>query len=469
MPIALFRRSPLPALCIGLGASALQPGCRSESSKALPSAGESTATATPLATSVARESLPPARLPLVAKGFERLPHPVLASAQKANSAALLEHQQQHWEAARAGFERALQLDPTYDLARYNLACALARLERFSDVVSELELLLQRDLPRFGARLSSDRDLAQFRASAIGNDLLARMQTLQTSWLQRARGGVRVNAWIAHVPGEGEAEYQRPEHLRGGVWLADERRFLALGSEHSDQLMFNVDPSFEFALSLRGQIDPCSSDFCPHLGKILLERIDLFDEGAAPNQRIKVGEEGYPASWLGVEAVPGGLRWRMPIFDPDDWQELGPKLAQPKPAAQRRWFTAERIELTPLGALIAGSPTGWSADHKAVVTPSGVRVEPRPELGDSFQIAQLPDGKHALLVANDVHCECEHTEDSILRHRISIIDMTSGKLRGWSSGEGAASVRIGPDGSVYLQRDQGLERYRDLAHLDAVEA
>ncbi|HEX2736324.1 MAG TPA: hypothetical protein VHM70_32200, partial [Polyangiaceae bacterium] len=46
---------------------------------------------------------------------------------------------------------------------------------------------------------------------------------------------------------------------------------------------------------------------------------------------------------------------------------------------------------------------------------------------------------------------------------------SGKLRGWSSGEGAASVRIGPDGSVYLQRDQGLERYRDLAHLDAVEA
>ena len=76
-------------------------------------------------------------------------------ARKENREALALHRAGKYAEAQAGFARAVEASPGHDLARFNLACAYARLGKLDEAATELTTLLERDLLRFQSRWRGD--------------------------------------------------------------------------------------------------------------------------------------------------------------------------------------------------------------------------------------------------------------------------------------------------------------------------
>jgi len=105
--------------------------------------------------------------------FRSAPHAEAAESRRLNTLGVRALGANELDAARAHFEQALAFDPGYILARYNLACALARLDLPRHAWHQLELVLTR--PPLAVRaerraralvdpdLTSLRHLPEFRA------------------------------------------------------------------------------------------------------------------------------------------------------------------------------------------------------------------------------------------------------------------------------------------------------------------
>lgn len=118
--------------------------------------------------------------PLGSLGME-VPIPVLTqAAREANRAALEKHSAGDYESSRDGFLESLAALPTYDAARFNLACAYGRLGDHAAAARELDRLLRRDLARYRTKLD-DEDLAATMASSEGETLRATIRELSEPW------------------------------------------------------------------------------------------------------------------------------------------------------------------------------------------------------------------------------------------------------------------------------------------------
>lgn len=87
-------------------------------------------------------------------------------ASAANRAALAQHRAGDYARSAAGFEAALRLDRGDAMARYNLACALARLGRVEAAIAELQAIRDAGCARCAGRLRAargDPDFASLRA------------------------------------------------------------------------------------------------------------------------------------------------------------------------------------------------------------------------------------------------------------------------------------------------------------------
>lgn len=175
----------------------------------------------------APEPVDPAPAPVVI-GYATLPAEPDDAAIALNRRALAVHQRGDFEASEAAFHAVLEASPGYALARFNHACALARLGRLDEARVSLEALLAEDLPTFGPRLEADPDLAALREGAHAASLASTRARVEAAY-RRALAEGQIVTRVAEVPRALPREGRVARRtVRVGVWLAGERRFVPMG-------------------------------------------------------------------------------------------------------------------------------------------------------------------------------------------------------------------------------------------------
>jgi tetratricopeptide (TPR) repeat protein len=187
-------------------------------------------------------------------GWSSVPGPPTRTADAHNRRGLTLHRAGDYEQSLAAFDEALAVEPDYAWARYNRACALARLGQFEPAAAELERLLRADLPRFGPRLQTDDDLAELRGSAVGTALERAHEQIAAAYLAAVATGVtavvyRDLDWNPHVR-RGLTGY---EHLRLGVLDPQQGRFIPLSPELPTALGAWLDRDSKRLLVVTGEI------------------------------------------------------------------------------------------------------------------------------------------------------------------------------------------------------------------------
>ena len=77
-----------------------------------------------------------------------------------NAAGMDDHLAGHFDLSSWRFREALRLDPTFEIARWNLACALSRIGHIAAAIRELELLAW--TPELAEKALTDTDLDPLR-------------------------------------------------------------------------------------------------------------------------------------------------------------------------------------------------------------------------------------------------------------------------------------------------------------------
>lgn len=182
----------------------------------------------------------PVTPPLVAIGWDHLPRDPDAAARAANAEALRIHghamgateeeARRVYEGSLAAFERVAEAHPDYLFARFNVACALARLGRNEEAIAIMRELLARDLPTFGPRLDADPDLASLSAATGFAALVSYRDVLRARYAAALIEGVPL---IHATPTEAiaapsdDADARERRTYQAGVWLHGERRFVPM--------------------------------------------------------------------------------------------------------------------------------------------------------------------------------------------------------------------------------------------------
>lgn len=211
-------------------------GCGERATPAEPPVPSAPTPGEPVSDSV---SDPPA-VEVMPIGWDHLPVDPNASVRAANGDALRIHghalgapedeARRVYEGSAVAFQRVADTHPDYLNARFNQACALARLGRHDESITILRTLLAIDLPSFGPRLDSDPDLVSL-AEAPG---FGALQREREGLLARYRAALEAGVPVVHVtpeeivpaPSEEEDEAHRTTY-QAGVWLPSERRFVPM--------------------------------------------------------------------------------------------------------------------------------------------------------------------------------------------------------------------------------------------------
>jgi hypothetical protein len=139
-------------------------------------------------------------------------------ARLANAAALKEHRKGRFKAAALGFARAQALDPSFDLATTNLACALARDGRTKSAIDTLRPLLITHPVTTYDKILRDSDLASLRSAP----------ELQ-KWRASKKGDASVsNAWDLAYSAElkllavrfDDVSYTESDETAHFIWFVD---------------------------------------------------------------------------------------------------------------------------------------------------------------------------------------------------------------------------------------------------------
>jgi hypothetical protein len=211
-------------------------GCGSGEEPTSPSA--SSAPAPPLApspppltlqaeTAATEPAEPPARLVI---GVEQLAEALSTGDRAALQRALAVHRSGDYAASEAAFRAFAEAHPAYLMARFNHACALARLGRTGEARALYESLLVLDLPTFGPRLDTDEDLAALREGEHGRALSAWRARAMDAYSRALRDGAAVVHEVVELRDEAVDPSQGADRVtvHAGVWLAAERRFVPMG-------------------------------------------------------------------------------------------------------------------------------------------------------------------------------------------------------------------------------------------------
>lgn len=167
-------------------------------------------------------------------GYASVPQ-ISGKARAKNRAALKLHRAEDYVGSRVGFEEALELSPDHDMARFSLACALARLGKLESARTELQTVLHRDLLRFQGRWRGDKadpDLEMLRTSAHAAELDDLVGRLRDAYVTAHERGVAAYLYPRDpIPAEtdfaGNPVTQGSSSLIAGAWLHEARRFVPL--------------------------------------------------------------------------------------------------------------------------------------------------------------------------------------------------------------------------------------------------
>lgn len=166
--------------------------------------------------------------PIQPIGYAKIPE-LTKEIRALNRKMLKLHRKGQYEKAVKGFTKVLELSKGlggFPGARYNLACALAKLDRFEESTRHLKLLLRRDLPRFGRRIDEDEDLVDLRRSKIWPSILSHRTLMQKRWQEAmARGVAVVSNW--KVDERWEQGDQITNYAQAGIYDHEWKRFVPM--------------------------------------------------------------------------------------------------------------------------------------------------------------------------------------------------------------------------------------------------
>ena len=385
-------------------------------------------------------------------GWDAVPGEPPQRAFRANTDGWKRHEASDWAAARTHFAEAVDLFYEYDLARYNLACALSRLGELEPALETLTEVLKRDLPRFRRAALNDADLANLRRSALNEELQWRLERLDEAWIAAMQIGTPTLAWrpwadttIAAAQG-GQGQLLRP-----GVWVDKVRRFLPAMELVEGVYSALTDVERQQAIVVTGAR---TADPVPLFRDTQLYVNPLDAVGEEP-RHATLKLEGLDA--IEVHAATHGARVRLNRTK-SAWRELraGGLVRDEDQGLPDRPV----LLVTPDGSLLTfPMPEGWHVKNRSLMTPEGreIVVQSTHSVTNVRSLLFNADRSWAVLVG--VRHKCSK-EGAVLRHAIDRIRLDGGAAEGLSNKDGAAAAAWGRDGALYLQIDDATVRYAE---------
>jgi len=385
---------------------------------------------------------------------------ISAAARDANAAALAHHAAGRYTESEAGFRAAMEASPDYRSARFNHACALARLGRVAEAWSELEGLLCADLPSFAPRLRTDPDLASVRAE---HEVDAVIASIAARYRDVARAGTPLVAF-EHGP---ELDQDQGvwgtawEESQAGVWLDAAGVFVPMGPRHH---VSGVRQGENEALPLPAtRYDPATG----HVMSVLA-RGNLSEGGGltcALELRLTEGATG--------SAIVTQTRRAPDVTDVRAWPEASGLVvswldANEQPFAVQA--TADGVRTTQV------EPR--AVDHVSIGNvswqPVELRSQPAPgsrltlESGTALELGRAPSwGERRVVFARDAsvvfvvtsrHGDCG-SRDRFLVERLVV--ETGQRVELWAGEDAYPILEEGADGALYIQAGDETRRFPDL--------
>jgi len=397
----------------------------------------------------------------VTVGYQETPAAPSAGQRRAHKAATKQLGRGDSTAARASWERLVQDNPGFEMARYHIAQAMAKAGQFSEARQALEALFQRDLPRYRRRYENDDEMASLRASSEGTLLTEAIANLESQYRQAVAQGVPM---MMTRPGHGKP-------VRGGVWVQSAERFVPLGQEMRNSHAALIDTELGKSISMtvgrgagtvavRMYVHPLYGEQ-GSFGDVQLRDVAYVEiEPSADGARFRFlhGESFDGAfgslreantQWLDI---PGDYNRRSLERWAQGQTETGLSANQ---GPTRSWSLSS-------GHLVPPNTTsrmwpwrarsgGWRFMGNRIENEEGRRIELSRGHGARnmhFTLAS-PDGSSLLAWSNKWLSPCSHIIDHV--------DLESGTVTEVHSGRGVGNVRFGPDGALYVQVGEETRR------------
>jgi hypothetical protein len=368
-----------------------------------------------------------------------------------------------------GFTQAIHLSPGYAMARFNQACAHARLGHDDEAEALLMHLFEEDLPTFAYRFTEDEDLATLRDGAHGVRLRAQIETLlprmQAAW---SRGAL---AYV-HAPYPTEPGARSVLGLTMGVIDPVTNRFIPIAPHANDALGMQIDREANVAFVLHGRVRQgtfWSAYFVP-------EEVDVFDLSRPFERLLNVslmalitGTHELPS--ITVQATRAHVDVSLDHIDlaPRDEAStrfrITPQAREPlseplSPSEGTLWVRSDQgmIERTapPPGAGLRFERGMLIADAR------GSRPEVRVSLGERHREPRLllsPEGTRAFVRSETVRCS-DALVGTVYRSAFDLVELSTGNVTHIETGadDMLFEGRFAADGTFYFQAGESVRRY-----------
>ncbi len=383
-------------------------------------------------------------------GWEVVPPEPPDRAFRANTLGWQRHLKGDWAGSRPHFQEAISIVSEYDLARYNLACALSRLDELDESLEQLTYVLVRDLPRFKRSVLKDQDLGNLRRSHLNKELERRIELIEDVWAQAMQVGTPSIAWRERSTTMiSEVQGKQGQLVRPGVWVHKTKRFVPAMEIIEGAFSGLVDVEKQQAMIV---VATPTVDLPPLFEGVQLLVTPLSPAGEAPRKADLVMDN---LGSIEIHGVDNGVRVRANSTK-SHWRELRASGL----VRSETQTTPDRpvLRMNPDGSLLVGyHPDGWSHKGRSVFTPSGQEIvmQQGHSVATQHTLVFNQDKSHAVMVAVRMRCS---DEGPVLRHWIDRLDLGAGSAEALANTEGPAAAVYGRDGALYLQIGTETIRY-----------
>jgi len=411
-------------------------------------------------------------------GWAEVPLPPSAEASRRNARALALHRKGDYAGALAGFEATLAVEPGHIWARYNRACALARLGRVRESAAIVRVLLHEDLPEFRRRMLDDPDLASMRAAPEGAELLASLPELAVAYADAlARGApafvyVERDGWTG-----GELRKARIPYtdLRIGVYDHATRRFVPMvprvDGAYSGLLVLDraraIVAAGELAMKDMWEVQPHRAT------ATVFSLSDLGDTVLVADQVSPRGDvfHGFEL-WLGPDDSLYGAQYDVgyaPTVEYFRWTKAGRKQIGWTHEDDRRTPPKDMPSSRPSLEVVELAQANYAASIPVRLRAGELRhegIEGTVKLAKGHhsmaRTYASPDPLIFVIASNTIRFSTdggeEHSPTTRERHVIDLVDMHTHTAARLAFARGYAHVAWAADGTLFLDTPTGVRRY-----------
>lgn len=401
-----------------------------------------------------------------------------------NSAALVKHRGGDYAGSRSGFSSATKIAPEYALARYNLACAEARLGDLAAAASILAELLASDLPRFRPRFFNDEDLQTLRdgpeGAAIANQLLPKLTKAYAEALQRgAPAMMYIERSDSSDSGGSLAHPQVPyTHLRIGVYDGEAKRFVPMTPPVGRAYSGVLDLAHKRAIVATGQLRRKDMwEIQPHAARASMFSLEKFGDSILEAKHVSPpGDVFYGFElWVGPSNTLYGTQtgnsyaWSVDYYK---WSgkrrrkigwtgEVG-NGPEPKPPTEIP-YDGPSVQVIDIAKAIYRRPHNATLRRRSVAlrrTDKKVRLERGHH--EQAEIIASPDPLVFVVVSNTIRFSLdggeEDTPTTLDRYVVDLVDMHKLEATRLAKAPGYAHAVWAPDGTLFVDAPDGVSRY-----------